>query len=118
MHKSACSIINENEQSAARGAALEPVVRRAVYLAKLSKAGAAFAALMNAGQFGSACLPNASSDHQLSDSFNRQSKLMRLGEFLTGKRRPEVLILGADERKSLINDLLGQTVIAWFAASL
>jgi hypothetical protein len=43
---------------------------------------------------------------------------MRLGEFLTGESWPEVLILGADERKSLINDLLGQAVIAWFAASL
>jgi hypothetical protein len=70
MHESARGIINEYEQSAARGAALEPVVGRAVYLAKLSEARSALTALMNARRAGAARLPKASSDHQPSDSFN------------------------------------------------
>jgi hypothetical protein len=70
MHESARSIINEYEKSTARSAALEPVVRRAVYLAKLSEAGAAFAGLMDSGRSGSAWPPQSSTDHQLADSLD------------------------------------------------
>lgn len=117
MHKPARSIINEDEQSATRGAALEPVVSRAVYLAELSEAASSLTALVNAGRFGPAWLPKASADHQLADSLDREFELMRLGEFLTGKSRPEVVVVGADERKSLVQEFLRQAVIARFAAT-
>jgi hypothetical protein len=87
-------------------------VRGAVHLAKLPEAGAALTGLVNAWCLSSARLPQPFADHQLPDSLDRQLQLVRLAELLTGKGWAEVLILGADEGKSLVKEFLRQVVIA------
>lgn len=112
VHQLAGGVVDIDQQAAARAAALEPVMVRAIDLDELAAALAPIAGLVEPGALGGLGFPKTGTDHQLAQGLVRERDAMALGQIFGRQRRPEIGIALADDAEVLLAVGFAQPAVA------